>query len=216
MRILLTSSGITNTSIKQAFLELIGRPVSEVKLAFIPTAANVVEDTAWVEEDLQNLRSTGVDSIEEVDISEGEKEGWLPKIEDADVIWFEGGNTYYLLSWVRKSGLGRELPRLLGTKVYVGVSAGSIIAGPDVSLNEAIFPGEERFDLEGWVGLDLVPFAVVPHLNSPHFPNDRIEKARDFSKTVSYPLYAIDDETAIVVSDGGVKIVSEGKWEKFN
>jgi len=85
-------------------------------------------------DDLVNLKKQNFKQIDIADISAVGKEIWLPKMEEADVLFFEGGNSYYLMEWMNKSGLTKILPELLKTKVYVGLSAGSMVTGKDLAL----------------------------------------------------------------------------------
>jgi len=101
MKILLTSGGLSNKSIVDALLELTERPFAELNLAFVPTAANVESgDKDWLIADLVTCTKLGFKSIDIVDISAIPKDVWLPRLQEADVFFFEGGNTYHLMEWV--------------------------------------------------------------------------------------------------------------------
>jgi dipeptidase E len=65
-------------------------------------------------------------------------------------------------------------------------------------------------------GLGYVDFYVRPHLNSPHFPNDRDEVLKKLAKKFDGDLYAIDDNSAIVYNKGKLEVISEGKWIKYS
>lgn len=217
MKLLLTSGGVTNDSILNALKELAEKPLSKLKLAFIPTAANVeAGDKWWFLEDLQRCQRLGFKEIDIVDISAIPQTLWLPRLQAADVILVEGGNTFYLLHWVKKSGLARLLPDLLKNKVYVGVSAGTIILTPSLALSasekEILIELNEPVDYHG---LSLVNFLVEPHVNSKYFPELTFENAATQAKKLKKTVYAIDDATALKVVDGKVHVVSEGEWEKF-
>src|SRR5680860_576655 len=128
MKLLLTSNGLSNQSIVNALFELTGKPASETTIVFIPTAMNVARGGKnWFINDLYNIKKQGFKFIDIVDISALPKEIWLPKIESGDVLFFSGGNTYHLMYWLKESGLAELLPELLKTRVYAGISAGSII-----------------------------------------------------------------------------------------
>ena len=104
MKLLLTSAGITNPSIAKALFELVGKKPEDTSLVFIPTASNLeTGDKTWVADDLRNLKKQNFKAIDIVDISAVEKSVWLPKMEAADVLFFEGGNTYHLMEWMQKS-----------------------------------------------------------------------------------------------------------------
>jgi len=135
MKLLLTSNGISNSSIANALFSLTGKKPEETTLVFIPTASNVeTGDKDWLIKDLLNLKKLNFKSIEITDISAVDEKIWKPSFERADVLFFEGGNTYHLMRWLNKSGLAKILPELLKDKVYVGVSAGSMVSNPDLAL----------------------------------------------------------------------------------
>jgi dipeptidase E len=214
MKLLLTSAGLTNKSITNELIKLVGKPAGETIIAFITTASNVEDDKSWLEEDLENIANAGFDRIHMVDIAVVTKEEYLPLLQEADIIWFNGGNTYYLLDQVRKSGLKEELPELLKTRVYVGSSAGSGIACPDLSIVE-LFPEEEPYRLDDIRALGYVSFSIHPHLNSPYFEKPTEDEVKEFANTLPYTVYASDDETAISVCGEEIKIVTEGKYMVF-
>lgn len=218
MKLLLTSSGITNASIANALLELTGKPFNQCSLVFVPTASNVYRGNKdWVIRDLRIAQDLGFKSIDIVDISALPKDLWLPGFQAADVFLFEGGNTFHLMDWIEKSGLEELLPEMLKTKVYVGISAGSIVTGKslDMRMSEKLY-SEEVGTYTSDRGLGLVDFLVRAHVNSPHFPNMTFEALDEVAKERTETFYAIDDQSAIKVVDGVVEVVSEGAWKKYH
>lgn len=218
MKLLLTSGGLTNTSITNALFDLVGKKPGDTALVFIPTAANVEDgDKSWLINDLVNLQKQGFKQIEIADISAIPREIWQPRLEEADVIFFEGGNTYHLMEWIEKSGLKKLLPALLKTRVYVGVSAGSAITNPMLGLNISQLIYEEDLDrTEDMEGLNYVPFYFLPHLNSPYFSKIRKEYIEKAIEDMKEKVYALDDNGALKVVDGKVEIISEGEYLEFN
>ena len=218
MKLLLTSSGITNKTIEKALLELLGKSFKEAHLTFIPSAANIEKgDKTWLVNDMNNCRKLGFASLDVIDISAVPKDIWLPSFNKADILVFGGGNVNYLLDWIKKSGLKDVLPELLKTKVYVGISAGSMVTARNISLSSAdILYYEQTGDLKNTKGLELVNFEIRPHLNSEDFPKVRADYLQGLSKETQNTFYAIDDNTAVKVVDKKVSVVSEGEWEKFN
>jgi len=216
MRLLLTSAGITNDSIKKALEELVEKPLSELKMAFIPTAANVEEgDKEWLIRNLSEFNSLGFNEIDIVDISALKKEVIENRLKDVDVLVFGGGNTSYLNYWVAKSELKDLLPVMLENKVYVGISAGSMIASTKMNLGESkdIYYGDGK--TVNSRGLGFVDFYIRPHFGSIDFSHVKSENIKKLAKDHPSPIYAIDDQTAVKFIDGKVEVVSEGKWKKF-
>lgn len=218
MKLLLTSGGITNKSIASALFDLVGKQAKESSLVFIPTASNVeTGDKGWLIDDLVNLKRQNFKSIDIADISAVEEKIWRPKLEASDILFFEGGNTYHLMAWINRSGLASALQNLLKDKVYVGVSAGSMVACKDLALTTSQIVYEEDLDQkENMAALNLVDFYFLPHLNSPWFKNVREDFIRKSMKGMMEKIYAMDDNSALKIVDGKVEVVSEGKWFVIN
>jgi dipeptidase E len=218
MKLLLTSAGLSNNTLVKTFSDLVGLPNNKIHIAFIPTAANVEDgDKSWLIDDYSNLKKQKYGFIDIVDISALPKDIWLPRIKKANVIFVGGGNTFYLMSWLKKSGLEELLPSLLKTRVYVGVSAGSMVPTKNLRMSTSQKSyAEEVFPLKDDNGLGFVDFHIRPHLNSKYFPKLRVKYIQKIADEIPEPVYAIDDNTAVMVNGKKIEVVSEGKWKKFN
>lgn len=207
-----------NESIIKAFRELCGKEFKDLKLAFVPTAANIeAGDKDWLLKDYEIIRKLGFKEFDIVDISAIPMDIWMKRLENAEVLVFGGGNNYHLAYWIKKSRLAQILPELLKTKVYVGISAGSLVLSKSLvfGIDEKPFAEE----LDGPIsdeGLGLVEFLVKPHVNSPYFQNRSFSDMEQEAKDVGFPVYAIDDQSAVVVNEDKISVVSEGEWKKFN
>ena len=216
MKLVLTSGGITNKSIENELKKMIGKDFKNTKLLFCITASNYHggEMNEWLIKDLFRLKKLGF-RIDICDISGIGKEHFLPRFEWADVLYFEGGNTQWLRSCITKSGLEQELPKFLQTKIWIGASAGSCVLSPtiDNSLDEVFNESIQGYPVDG---LGFVDFQFVPHLNNKWFPIVTEKNIRNASKGLKEidgnKVYALDDNGAIFVDSGNVKVISEGKW----
>ncbi len=218
MKLLLTSSGLKNESIAKALFELVGKPSAETTIAFIPTSMNVEDgDKGWFIDDLANINKQGCKEVDIVDISALPKKLWQPRLEKADVLFFSGGNTTHLMRWIKESGLAELLPELLRTRVWAGISAGSMVVNPTLALSnkDKKIYYEKVFGYKSEEGLGFVNLYVRPHLNSPYFPHARKEYLAEVAKDLSQPLYGLDDNSALKISDGKVEVVSEGDYVKL-
>ena len=220
MKLLLTSAGIKNDSIRHALVHLLGKPIAESRALCIPTAgyghpmgspggawrfitgqsSTPMCELGW--KSLGVLELTALPSIGE--------ERWVPWVREADVLLVNGGDALYLCHWMRQSGLADLLQELPET-VWVGLSAGSMVMAPCI--------GE---DFVGWKPptggdrtLGLVDFALFPHLDHPEMPENTMADAERWAASMPVPSYAIDDQTAIQVVDGEVEVISEGHWKQF-
>lgn len=220
MNYLLTSSGIKNTSIHTALVELLGKPIAEASALCIPTAiypfpggpslayrfisgrtANRMCDLGW--KSLGVLELTALPSIK--------AEYWIAAVQETDALLVQGGDVMYLCRWMRESGLADLLPSLRET-VYVGISAGSMVTAP--IFGETYDDPNTPFVVD--TGLGLVDFALLPHLDHENHPESTTPKVARMAAALPVPTYGIDDETAIKVVDGAVEVVSEGHWKRFD
>ena len=227
MKLLLTSGGLTNPSICKALEDLVGKPAKDTKIGFIPTAANSERsDKEWLINDLYRIKQQGyfVDIIELTALA---PDAVMQALEDKDVIFVGGGNTFYLSYWLQKRGLFDRLPELLKTKVYAGISAGSMIAGESLVLSSQAQNNlkafeDEDYDLAVSTGeasgdtLHLVPLIFRPHLNSRWAPNAKNEIIAKKAAKLTDKVYALDDNSALKIIDGTVEVVSEGEWREYN
>ena len=63
--------------------------------------------------------------------------------------------------------------------------------------------------------LGLVAFSIFPHLDHEMLPDNSMADAVRWAARMRVPAYAIDDQTALKVTDGNVEVVSEGHWRQF-
>ncbi len=221
MKLLLTSAGVKNPSIHSALVDLLGKPIADSNALCIPTASyghpqgnpggawrfisgrssTPMCELGW--KSLGVLELTALPSIDE--------ERWVSWVREADVLLVNGGDALYLCHWMRQSGLADLLPSLHET-VWVGLSAGSMVMTPRI--------GEEFVGWQPPAGSDstlgIVDFSIFPHLDHELMPENTMADAERWAAKIPGPAYAIDDETAIRVTEGTVDVVSEGHWKLFS
>lgn len=215
MKLLLTSEGLTEPVMERALYDLIGKPPSRVRIACIPTAIHLgMGDKRWMLRILNGIEATGPYILDIVDISALPRSIWLQRLEQADAMVVLGGNTPHLMHWIERSGLKQELPRLLQSRVYVGNSAGSTIAGPDLSVSNPHKKSDytKRFGYEANTALSLVPFHIRCHLGRDEFPHAAAEAVEELAASIEEPVYAISDNNAIMVNDNEVTVIGSGDY----
>ena len=221
MKLLLTSGGVTNASIRAALVDLLGKPVEESTALCIPTgmyahpwvgpgvrtwefisgrSENPMVDLGW--------KSVGV--LELTALPSLDRERWVPVVEEADVLLVSGGDVLYLCHWMRESGLVDLLPSLTDT-VWVGLSAGSMVMTPRVGDDFIQWRPPSGDDST----LGLVDFSICPHLAPDGQPGNSMAEAEEWASTIPNAAYAMDDQTAITVVDSRVEFVSEGQWTQL-
>ena len=221
MKFLLTSGGISNTSIHDALVDLLRKPIAESSALCIPTAIyafpggarsawkliNGVAATPLCELGWQSLGVLELTALPSVDA-----DVWVPLVQETDALLVGGGDPLYLYRWMRQSGLADLLPSLPET-VWVGVSGGSLVMAPHVGA-EFVYgnppPDNDR-------ALGLVNFSLFPHVDHPAMlPDHSMANAEKWAAGLPVPGYAIDDQTAIRVVDGAIDVISEGHWKLFS
>jgi dipeptidase E len=217
MKYLLTSAGIKNTSIRNALVDLLGKPIAECDALCIPTAIypfSVGPSMAYrfisglTTSPLTELGWKSLGVLELTALPSIKKEVWTAAVQETDALLVFGGDVVYLSRWMRESGLADLIPSLRET-VYVGISAGSMVMAP-------IFG--ETYDDPPFIiekGLGLVDFALLPHVDHEDHPESSMDKVERMAAEVPVPTYAIDDETAIKVVDDSIEVVSDGHWKLF-
>lgn len=218
MKLLLTSAGVTNAGIHDALLRLLGRPVADCDALCIPTAMYGHPHVgpgvdAWrfvAGRSAQPMTGLGWRSVGLLELTAlptlGE-EHWVPVVRDADVLLVSGGDALYLSHWMRTSGLADLFPSLTST-VYVGMSAGSMAMTPRVGRSFVGWAPPSGDD----AALGVVGFSIFPHTDHPDLPENSMAAAERWASSIDGPAYALDDDSAVVVADGSVEVVSEGTW----
>ena len=219
MKLLLTSAGIKNTSIRNALVDLLGKPIAESSALCIPTANYAQRggaDRAWrfisgrePRTPMCELGWKSLGVLELTALPSVDADYWVPMVRETDVLLVNGGDPLYLCYWMRQSGLAELLPSLRA--VYVGLSAGSMVMTPSI--------GEDFVRWKPPTGgdetLGVVGFSIFPHLDHEALPDNSMADAERWAAGMPVPAYAIDDETAIKVVGGAVEVVSEGHWKLF-
>ena len=135
---------------------------------------------------------------------------WVGLVQQTDVLLVGGGDALYLCHWIRESGLADLLPSLSET-VWAGLSAGSMVTTPRIGEDFVVW----RPPAGGDRTLGIVDFSIFPHVDHEDQPENTMANAEKWAAEIAGPAYAIDDETAIKVTDGTVEVITEGHWKLF-
>lgn len=199
-RLLLASHGVG------ALPELVRGDAAGLRFAFVPTAAGPeAESKSWVKADRRQLEVLRCE-VSTLDLAVAEVDEVESALAAADGVFLTGGNAYHLLWHARRSGFAEHLVPLLeaGSLLYVGTSAGALLAGPDVEPaaspeNRAATP-----ELDSTHGLGLVGFSVLAHDHEPE------RAARHAALVAAHPdreFVRLTDESAVVVRGDAREIV---------
>jgi len=183
MKLLLTSAGFANQAAAEAFTRLVEKPASELRVLFIPTAAQSGEALRYVDTCRKELLGAGIDRSN-IHIYDLDRRMTEVELGEYDAVYVCGGDTRYLLKRVKRAGFDKALKSFCG--LYVGVSAGSLIAAAQMDIGRVKMAK----------GLGLVNCGLRVHCQEG-LPPGTID-------TVGCPLVALTDRQALVIENGQV------------
>lgn len=195
---------------KEEILKILPKPPIQINLAYIITASKPEINLDYLEKDRQKMIDLGF-QVEDIDIEGKNEKEVKDLLKDKDVVYVQGGNTFYLLKHVRKSGFDKVVKELTDKGVvYIGVSAGSILAGP--TIETAGWKNQDRniVGLEDLTALNFVPFLIFVHYELAH--RSLLEKEIPRSK---YPVRILTDKQAFLVKGNEIELVGHGEEIKI-
>lgn len=199
MKLLLTSVSISPLK------ELTPIAYRDLRLVYIPTAADPAEDKWFIDADRKRFAEMGI-RFQELDIKNKTPEKLLSALRPAHVIFVSGGNTFYLLEKARESGFDKVIRKIVDDGViYIGGSAGAVIAGPTIAPVARLDDPASAPNLKSFKGLNLVDFVILPHYGKEKDKVTHQQIMDEFGK--SFKLLPLRDDQAVIVDDHGYRVV---------
>jgi len=179
------------------FINRLDREPKDLRVLFIPTAADTYDDKWFVDKDRDALLEKGF-QIKELDIKNKTKEELEKEVKDIDIIFIAGGNTFYLSHQVSKSGFDKIIKDSLENGIiYVGSSAGSVLMCPTIEP-VALIDDPSVVELDNYDGLGLFNKVILPHLGEEKHKEELEQIQKDFS---NLEFIVLKDNQAVVVDD---------------
>lgn len=193
MKLFLTSSNLGG-KVKNDFISFVGKDPKGMTCAFITTAADLEGEKDWIKDVRDALTDLGIETFD-MDLKQENEQTLTEKLSKVDFVYMNGGNTFYLLDWIRKSGFDKAIrPLLEKGLIYIGTSAGSYVAGP--TIEQAHWKNHDK-DI---VGLkDLSALNLVPFLTFAHYTDDWKEALEEGKKKSQYEVIVLRDGEAVQV-----------------
>lgn len=180
--------------------ELAGKTVT-----YIPTAGIVEETEGMVEEETTILERLGL-AVDVLDVSAASYESIVNSLTKNDIIFIGGGNTFFLLQELRRSGADKILVQEVNKgKLYIGESAGAVIACPDIGYCSGMDSPEKAPELTDYTGLGLVDFYIVPHIGNKEMGEAAEKAVEEYNSRLD--LKIITDRQIIQVDGENLKIL---------
>jgi dipeptidase E len=171
-------------------------------IAYIPTAWNgELEFESWKISATWNLVNSVGANITAVQLEDFKNESVIRELENKDIIWFAGGYATYLMYWMIRCNIDTHIRRLLQKSIYVGSSAGSMIASHDLKI-ETWHSVESNRTGNMITGLGLVEFDIYPH-----YRDDELEYIKQHYKGNN--LYLLKDGEAVIVDGDNISVFGE-------
>lgn len=171
------------------------KPLNESIILYVTTASNNATDRNFINETKKIFEKLGASYVE-LDIVGKSEEELKKSLNDCDIVYVEGGNTFYLLKTIRETGFDKLIKTAVenGT-TYWGASAGSYVACPSIVVST--WGNDDRFGITDFTAMGLIPFVV-----KAHYTPEAEDIVREKSKNLEFPLRILTDEQAVVVKDG--------------
>jgi len=197
------------TEVAELFASLAGSAQANKTVAFIPTAGNTDTDPFYVAEDAKSLEAVGL-TVDMLDIAAENEETIRRKLANCGYIFVAGGNTFYLLQEMKRTGAGALIAEHIARgKTYIGSSAGSILLAPNIGYIKSMDDCTQAPDLDTFDGLAVVDFFPLPHYKNEYF-NDAVEGIiAEYSSRIK--LMPITNSQAIVVMNGKTEVLDAAK-----
>ncbi|MBS3174520.1 Type 1 glutamine amidotransferase-like domain-containing protein [Candidatus Woesearchaeota archaeon] len=197
-KLILTSTGLQNPNICKAFLDIIGKPPSKIKILFVPTASRTKEELKYAKKSKKELEKIGIKLIKTINL---DCKLNYDEIKSYDVIYVCGGNTFYLLYKIKESGFDKIIKNFVSAgKLYFGVSAGTIICCPNIKI-AAPFDNND-VGLKNFRGLNLINVIL-----SPHYCEADKKFIKNYSRKSKIEVIPLRDNQAFVVSGKSGEII---------
>lgn len=173
------------------------KPLTGKRVAFIPTASVVEVYTKYVDNDRAALEQLGL-IIEALSIENNSKVKIQSTLSDCDIIYVSGGNTFYLLQELKKSGTDLLIAEEIRKgKLYIGASAGSIILAPDIAYSSLMDDPTKAPELQHYHGLDIIDIYPLPHYGNAPFKEVAAQIYQEYHNRL--PIVSISNTQVIEV-----------------
>ncbi len=185
--------------------EFLGEECKDKSVTFIPTASFTEKVKSYVDKARDGFENLGI-IVDELDVSKASKEEIVSKLTNNDYIYVAGGNTFYLMQELKKSGADKIIiDQINKGKNYIGESAGSMIVAPDIKYVEIMDDRTEAKSLDNDDAFGIIDFYPVPHYTNYPF-EEAVEKIVDVYDS-KLDLRLITNKQVITVKDNMVEIV---------
>lgn len=194
MKLVLTSTGLSNQKIIDRFLGIFDKNPKESNLLVV-AYGQTEKENFYINEAKKEVEALGFNTT----VLNMNNESDLSELKDFDAIYVCGGNTYSILNKMKETEVyGFIKSQVKKGAVYIGVSAGSIIAGSDIEIAGWGVDGDTNdVGLEDISGFNFTDISIFPHFEE----SQHADEVEEFKKKVDYPVQELTDEQALIISE---------------
>jgi dipeptidase E len=198
VKLLLSSFG-SSPEHDAALIELVGKPLADIRVAYIENAYDVYDDEPSLVEGREALQRNGY-SFDLVDLRDWrtDRAALCALLARFDALLLTGGNPYCLRSLMKVTRADEMMRDLMENgAVYAGASAAAVVAGPTLRhFDELDDPAEAEEII--WDGLGLTHIVVAPHVDNPEF-GEGCRKSGDLCEREGYAVVRLTDAQSLVI-----------------
>ncbi len=167
-------------------------------IGFIPTASEVEDDRSYMVQNKIALEDMGY-NISVIELTDDSREKIIAKLKNTDVLFVSGSNCFYLLQQIKQKSIMENIVDFAENKIYIGISAGSCIASPNIEYVKNLDDPKYAPLLENCDALNFIDSHILPHYNNSDEYNALIDKM-----TEEYPglkFITLTDKQCVIVND---------------
>jgi len=197
-KMLLTSTGLSNEKVKEAFIGLVG--LNKKAVAIITTASEEKEKNEYCQLAFKQLKEIGFGIVDFIDLEASSNTNFSKH----NVIYVSGGSTFRLLKFAKQANFKQTVQNLFDREgIYIGVSAGSYIMAPTIEVSTWKHGDKNTYGFEDLTALNFVPFLLVVHYKE--------EYKEALQQGIKHQVRILTDQQALLVEGDSVKFIGEGK-----
>lgn len=173
-------------------------------VTFIPTASIPESVKFYVGSGKKALEKLGL-TVDELELTKTTTKEVYDKLCKNDYIYITGGNTFFLLQELRKTGADKIIiDQIHSGKLYIGESAGSMIVSPNIEYAKGMDSPKKAPELDTFSALNLVEFYPLPH--HTNFPFKKAVEKVISEYESQLKLYPISNTQVIFVNGEHVTV----------
>ena len=205
MRKLFLSSSFKDVA--SSLIDFVKEDIKGKTVTFIPTASINEKVKFYVGSARKAFEKMGV-IVDELELTKATSEDILKRLKQNDYIYVSGGNTFFLLQELKRSGADKIIiDEINSGKLYIGESAGAMVVSPDIEYVKDMDNRKIASNLDAFAALNIIDFYPVPHYTNFPFVKAVEKILTKYESKLN--LYPINNSQIILVENDEIQVVSK-------